>query len=182
MKQFDLMHQVNTRGTFLTTKLCLPHLRRAANPHVLTLSPPLDMSADWFAPNVAYTLTKFGMSMVILGMAEEFRAEGIACNALWPRTPIATSAVEFAVQGGKELLQHCRTPEIMADAAHCILTQASRSFTGRFCLDDSVLHALAHIENFDHYRVSIEDKLATDMFVRTTDAMPPTVAATMQGS
>jgi len=182
MKQFDLMHQVNQRGTFLTSKLCIPHLRRAQNPHVLTLAPPLDLSAEWFAPHVAYSMAKFGMSLTVLGMAEEFRSAGIAFNALWPRTPIATAAIEYGIEGGKALIARSRTVEIMADAAHCILSQPSREFTGRFCLDDSVLHELAHVTDFDKYRVDPSAPLATDFFVRPDTQLPPGVTAAMFGA
>ena len=123
MKRYDLMHQVNTRGTFLASKACIPHLKHAANPHVLMLSPPLDMSRALVRGHVAYTMAKFGMSMCVLGMAEEFKDDGIAFNALWPRTGIATAAIEFAL-GGEERMRHCRTPKIMADAAYAIFTQA----------------------------------------------------------
>jgi citronellol/citronellal dehydrogenase len=179
MKQFDLMNQVNLRGTFLTSKLCIPHLLKSQNPHVLALAPPLDFRPEWFGPHVAYSMAKFSMSLTMFGMAEEFREAGIAFNALWPRTPIATAAVEFAVQGGRELLRKCRTPQIMADAAYAILTQPSRSFTGRFCLDDSVLHELEGRTDFDGYRVDSREQLATDLFVANGTDMPPGVAETM---
>lgn len=179
MKQYDLMNQVNARGTFMTSKLCIPHLRRAENPHVLTLAPPLDLQAKWFSGHVAYSIAKFGMSLTVLGMAEEFRNEGIAFNALWPRTPIATAAIEFGVESGKERLAKCRRPEIMADAAHAILTQPSRQFTGRFCIDDSVLHELTQAKDFEQYRVSPPQLLATDLFVDPRLEKPPGVAETM---
>jgi citronellol/citronellal dehydrogenase len=136
MKRYDLMHQVNIRGTFLCSQACLPHLRKAANPHILTLSPPLDMQAKWFAPHVAYTIAKFGMSQCVLGMAEEFRAEGIAINALWPRSVIDTAAL--AMIPGIDT-RGCRKPAILADAAHAILTTPSRERTGRFFIDEEVL-------------------------------------------
>src|SRR5689334_19399314 len=151
MKRYDLMHQINTRGTFLTSKICIPHLKRAANPHVLNLSPPLDMSPRWFGPHVAYTMAKFGMSMCVLGMAEEFRADGIAFNALWPRTGIATAAIRNALAGDEGMLR-CRTPAIMADAAYGILTKPAREFTGNFLIDDSFLYAQGE-RDFDKYRV-----------------------------
>jgi len=138
MKRFDLMHQVNTRGTFLCSQACLPHLRRAANPHILMISPPLNMESRWFAPHVAYTMAKYGMSMCVLGMAEEFRPLGIAVNALWPRTAIATAAVRNLLGGG-ESIAHSRKPEIMADAAYAVLRRDSRTATGRFCIDEDVL-------------------------------------------
>jgi citronellol/citronellal dehydrogenase len=138
MKRFDLMHQVNTRGTFVCSQACLPFLEKAANPHILMLSPPLNMAPRWFAPHVAYTMAKYGMSMCVLGMAEEFRPAGIAVNALWPRTAIATSAVENLL-GGKDAMAHSRLPAIMADAAYAILCRSSRSCTGNFFIDDVVL-------------------------------------------
>jgi citronellol/citronellal dehydrogenase len=140
MKRFDLLQQINMRGTFVTSRACVPHLKKSRNPHILTLSPPLAMRADWFAQHLPYTLSKYGMSMVMFGMAEEFRADGIACNALWPRTTIATAAVEFAL-GGKEMMRRSRKPAIMADAAYAILNKPSREYTGRFLIDDEVLAA-----------------------------------------
>ncbi|NHN37984.1 NAD(P)-dependent oxidoreductase [Pseudomaricurvus alcaniphilus] len=172
MKSWDLMNQVNARGTFLTSKLCLPHLQRAANPHVLTLSPPLDMQAKWFARHVAYSMAKFGMSMVVLGMAAEFKRAGVAFNALWPRTPIATAAIEFGIEGGKALIARSRKPEIMADAAHCILTQPAASFSGNFCIDDTLLYELGGVTDFEPYRCVAGSDLATDFFV-PDDATPP---------
>ena len=138
MKRYDLMHGVNTRGTFACSQACIPHLRKASNPHILNNSPPLNMEPRWFGPHVAYTMAKFGMSMCVLGMAEELKPEGIAVNALWPRTVIATSAVQNLL-GGDESMRGSRTPEIMADAAYVILTKPSREFTGNFCIDDEVL-------------------------------------------
>jgi citronellol/citronellal dehydrogenase len=138
MKRFDLMHQINTRGTFACSQACLPHLLRAENPHILNLSPPLHMQERWFAPHVAYTMAKFGMSLCVLGMAEELRDAGIAVNALWPRTVIATAAVQNLL-GGDETVRGSRSPEIMADAAHAILTRPSRATTGNFFIDDEVL-------------------------------------------
>lgn len=138
VKRFDLIQQINMRGTFLVSRACVPYLRKAENPHILALSPPLVMRADWFAQHLPYTLSKYGMSMVMFGMAEEFRADGIACNALWPRTTIATAAVEFAL-GGEEMLRQSRKPEIMADAAHAILSRPARSYTGNLVIDDDVL-------------------------------------------
>ncbi len=140
MKRYDLMHQINTRGTFLCSRECIPHLEKAANPHVLNLSPPLNMEPRWFAPHVAYTMAKYGMSLCVLGMAEEFRETGVAFNALWPRTTIATAAVQFAL-GGDKAMQHSRRPEIMADAAHAIVSRDSRQCTGNFFIDDEVLAA-----------------------------------------
>jgi citronellol/citronellal dehydrogenase len=171
MKRWDLMHQVNARGTFLVSKACLPHLLKAENPHVLMLSPPLDMAAKWFAPHVAYTMAKFGMSMCVLGMAEEFRGQ-VAFNALWPRTAIATSAVEFAL-GGHEALKMCRTPEILADAAHLVFEQP-KTFTGNFLIDDSFLYAHG-VRDFERYRVDPATPLAADFFVPDSAVPPPGV-------
>jgi citronellol/citronellal dehydrogenase len=138
MKRFDLMHQVNARGTFVCSQACLPFLEKAANPHILMLSPPLNMAPHWFAPHVAYTMAKYGMSMCVLGMAEEFRPAGIAVNALWPRTAIATAAVKNLL-GGEDAIAHSRLPTIMADASYAILCRPSRSCTGNFFIDDAVL-------------------------------------------
>ena len=139
MKRFDLMHRVNMRGTFaVLAGLHAASSPKAANPHILNLSPPLNMEARWFAPHVAYTMAKFGMSMCVLGMAEELKPRGIAVNALWPRTVIATAAVQNLL-GGEQMIARSRKPEIMADAAHWILTRPSREFTGNFCIDDEVL-------------------------------------------
>jgi len=163
MKRFDLMHQVNARGTFACSQACLPYLKQAQNPHILTLSPPLSMEARWFAPHVAYTMAKFGMSMCVLGMAAEFATDGIAVNALWPRTVIATAAVQNLL-GGDEVIKKSRTPEILADAAHIILTRPSRTFTGQFCIDDEIL-ASAGITDLDHYAVTPGAPLAPDFFI-----------------
>ncbi|HRC56368.1 MAG TPA: NAD(P)-dependent oxidoreductase, partial [Kofleriaceae bacterium] len=138
MKRYDLMHQINTRGTFVCSQACVPHLRKAQNPHVLNLSPPLNMEARWFGPHVAYTMAKFGMSMCVLGMAQEFRRDGIAFNALWPRTAIATAAVKNLL-GGEQSIRGSRKPEIMADAAYEVLRRPSRECTGNFFIDDEVL-------------------------------------------
>lgn len=138
MKRYDLMHSINTRGTFLCTKLCLPHLKKADNPHVLNLSPPLNMDAKWFGPHVAYTMAKYGMSMCVLGHAAEFKPDGIAVNALWPRTTIATAAVNNLL-GGDTLMNLSRKPDIMAEAAHHIFTRKAKLCTGNFFIDDEVL-------------------------------------------
>ena len=172
MKRWDLMHQVNARGTFLVSKTCLPHLLKAENPHVLMLSPPLDMQAKWFAPHVAYTMAKFGMSMCVLGMAEEFRGK-VAFNALWPRTAIATAAVEFAL-GGQDMLDMCRTPEILADAAHVVIEQPHATFTGNFLIDDSFLFEHG-VTDFEHYRVNPAKPLFQDFFVPDAPPAPPGV-------
>jgi citronellol/citronellal dehydrogenase len=163
MKRFDLMHQVNTRGTFLVSKTCIPYLMKSGNPHILNLSAPLNMEEKWFAPHVAYTMAKFGMSMCVLGMAGEFREQGIAVNALWPRTTIATAAVQNLL-GGDELTRRSRKPEIMGDAAHVILTKPSREFTGNFCIDDEVLES-AGISDLSVYAVDPSAELAPDFFV-----------------
>lgn len=131
MKKYDLMHQINIKGTFLVSKVCLPHLIKSKNPHILNLSPPLNMEARWFAPHVAYTMAKYGMSMCVLGMAEEFRDKGVAVNALWPRTAIATAAVKNLL-GGEDSVKKSRTDAIMGDAAYIILSQDSRKFTGNY--------------------------------------------------
>jgi citronellol/citronellal dehydrogenase len=163
VKRFDLMHQINARGTWLVSKTCIPHLKRASNPHVLMLSPPLDMAAKWFANHTAYTMAKFGMSMVALGLAEEFKSEGIAFNALWPRTAIATAAVRN-ILAGEEGLGYCRTPDILADAAHMIFEKPSRDFTGHFLIDDTFL-AENGVTDFDKYRVDPTKPLTPDFFV-----------------
>ena len=138
MKRYDLMHGINTRGTFLVSKTCIPHLKKAANPHVLNLSPPLNMETRWFSPHVAYTMAKFGMSMCVLGMAGEYRSAGIAFNALWPRTVIATAAVQNLL-GGDASMKASRTPEILADAAYIIFNRSSKECTGNFFVDDTLL-------------------------------------------
>jgi citronellol/citronellal dehydrogenase len=173
MKRYDLMHQVNARGTFLVSRACIPHLKKAANPHILALSPPLDLSPHWFGPHVAYTMAKYGMSLAMLGMAEEFRDDGIACNGLWPRTGIATAAIEFALTG-KDGLAHCRTPEIMADAAHAIFTSPSRELTGRFLIDDSFLYERG-VRDFAKYSVDPGKTLMPDFFVPADSVPPPGV-------
>jgi citronellol/citronellal dehydrogenase len=161
MKRFDLLMSVNVRATYLCSQACLEHLSRAANPHVLTLSPPLDLRPKWFAPHLAYTISKYGMSMCVLGMAEEFRGAGIALNALWPRTLIATAALQMVP--GVDARQG-RTPEIMADAAWHILTRDARSCTGNFFIDDEVLRA-AGITDLSPYAVSPGTPLLTDLFL-----------------
>ncbi len=163
MKRFDLMHQVNTRGTFACSQACLPYLKQAENPHILTLSPPLNMETRWFASHVAYTIAKYGMSMCVLGMSAEFASDGVAVNALWPRTAIATAAVQNLL-GGDEAIRRCRTPDILADAAHIILTRPSRSFTGQFCIDDEVL-AAEGITDLDRYAVEPGNLLQLDYFI-----------------
>ena len=163
MKRYDLMHQVNTRGTFLCSQKCIPHLARSDNPHILNISPPLNMEARWFANHVAYTMAKFGMSMCVLGMAEELEAKGIAVNALWPRTAIATAAVKNLL-GGDTAMKKSRRPDIMADAAYEIVTRASREFTGNFCIDDDVLRS-AGVSDLSKYADVPESELAPDFFI-----------------
>jgi citronellol/citronellal dehydrogenase len=167
MRRFDLMHDINTRGTFLCSKLCLPHLERASNPHILTLCPPLNIEERWFAPHLAYSLAKFGMSLCVLGLAGELRKRGIAVNALWPRTVIGTAALQIAMQGASAgHLHRVRSPQIMADAAHAILTRDSRSFSGRYCIDEEVLRE-AGVTDFARYREAgvREEDLLPDFFI-----------------
>jgi citronellol/citronellal dehydrogenase len=175
MKRFDLMQGINTRGTFLVTRTCLPHLRKSANPHVLMLSPPLDMQPKWFGPHVAYSIAKYGMSLCVLGMAEEFRTDGIAVNALWPRTTIATAAVANLL-GGEAMMRGSRKPEIMGDAAHAILTSPSRALTGQFLIDDTFLVSRG-VTSLDHYRVDPSVDLVPDFFVPADSAAPQSLKA-----
>src|ERR1700742_80713 len=169
MKRYDLMNGINARGTYLVSRTCIPHLKRAANPHVLMLSPPLDMSAKWFRGHTAYTMAKYGMSMCVLGMAAEFADDGIAFNALWPRTGIATAAIRNAL-AGDEGMRHCRTPDILSDAAYLIFNKNARDFTGRFLIDDTFL-ASEGVTDFDQYRVDPTKPLMPDFFV--PDNIPP---------
>ena len=167
MKRFDLMFGVNVRGTFLCSQACLPHLKASAsagrNPHILTLSPPLNMDPKWFGPHVAYTMAKYGMSLCVLGMAEEFRGDGIGVNALWPRTVIATAAL-MMIPGAREQIDRTRQPSIMADAAHAILTRDARTTTGNFFLDDEVLRE-AGVTDFARYAVKPGMPLLPDLFL-----------------
>jgi len=167
MKRFDLMFGVNVRGTFLCSQACLPHLRQAAaagrNPHILTLSPPLNLNRRWFKEHVAYTMAKYGMSMCVLGMAEEFRDDGIGVNALWPRTVIATAAIAM-LPGAAEHVDRMRTPEIMADAAHAVLTRDARMTTGNFFVDEDVL-AEAGITDLARYAMKPGEALLPDLFL-----------------
>ena len=173
MKRYDLMHGINARGTFVVSKTCIPHLRKAANPHILMLSPPLDMQAKWFERSTAYTIAKFGMSMCVLGLSAELKAAGVAVNALWPRTTIATAAVGNLL-GGDAMMRASRTPEIMGDAAYVIFTKPSREFSGRFCIDDRTLYE-SGVRDFEHYRVDPSVPLALDFFVPDDDVPPPGV-------
>ena len=170
MKRYDLMHQINGRGTYLVSKYCITHLKKSSNPHILNLAPPLDMKAKWFGPHLAYTMAKFTMSMCVLGMAEELKADGIAANGLWPRTAIATAAVKN-VLGGEELMNISRKPEIMADAAYEIFIKDSKEFTGNFCIDDLVLHE-SGVKDFTKYAEVSFDKLAPDFFVPDDTPLP----------
>jgi citronellol/citronellal dehydrogenase len=162
VRRLDLMLAVNLRGTFVCSQACLPHLGKAANPHILTLSPPLNMNARWFKGHVAYTMAKYGMSLCTLGMAEEFRAQGIAVNSLWPRTTIATAAIE--VNFPEAILKASRKPSIMADAAYAVLNRDSRRATGNFYIDETVLREEG-VTDFDHYAVSPGTPLYTDLFL-----------------
>jgi citronellol/citronellal dehydrogenase len=167
MKRFDLMYGINTRGTFLCSKLCLPHLATGVNPHILTLCPPLNLQERWFAPHVGYSISKFGMSLCVLGLAGELRERGIAVNGLWPRTVIGTAALQVAMAGlPEEARRRVRTPQIVADAAHVILTRPSREFTGQFCIDEAVLSAAGQTD-FSGYRLPgvAEEDLLPDFFV-----------------
>jgi citronellol/citronellal dehydrogenase len=163
VKRFDLMHAVNTRGSFLASKLAIPFLERAANPHILMLSPPLDMKERWFAPHAAYSIAKFGMSLLVLGLAGELRPKGIAVNALWPRTIIATAAVRNLL-GGEAAIAGSRQPEIVADAAYRVFQKPARAFSGNFLIDDGFL-AAEGIGDLDRYRVDPSRPLIPDFFV-----------------
>lgn len=166
MKRFDLMHGINTRGTFACSQACIPHLAKSENPHILNISPPLNFDPKWFAPHVAYTMAKYGMSLCVLGMAEELKAKKIAVNALWPRTVIATAAVENLL-GGETVMKGGRTPAIMADAAWTILTKKSSEFTGNFTIDDEVLRAAGE-SDLSRYNVTPgmpESELLPDYFL-----------------
>ena len=170
MKRYDLMQSINTRGTFMVTKYALPHLERAANPHVLMLSPPLDLSEKWFAPHVGYSIAKYGMSLCVLGFAGEFRARGIAVNALWPRTTIATAAIRNLL-GGEAMVRASRKPEIVADAAYLVFGKPSREFSGNFLIDDTFLVSEG-ITDLDRYRVDPTRPMQPDFFV-PEDSVPP---------
>jgi citronellol/citronellal dehydrogenase len=175
MKRFDLMHQINTRGAYLVTKLALPWLEKAANPHVLMISPPLDMREKWFAPHTAYSIAKFGMSLCVLGFAGEFRPRGIAVNALWPRTTIATAAIKNIV-GGEAMMRASRTPDILADSAWRIFNKPARDFSGNFLVDDTFL-ASEGVTDFDRYRVDPSVPLQPDFFVPDSSEPPVSLAA-----
>jgi len=174
MRRFDLMHQINARGTFMVSKFAIPHLERAENPHILMLSPPLDIREKWFAPHTAYSMAKYGMSLVVLGLAGELREKGIAVNALWPRTTIATAAIKNLL-GGDVLMRRSRSPDILADAAYLIFARPARDFTGNFLIDDSFL-AAAGVTDFAKYRVDPSQPLAPDFFVPDDSTPPPGVS------
>ena len=170
MRRFDLMHQINTRGTFMVSKYAIPHLEKAENPHILMNSPPLDMREKWFAGSTAYSIAKYGMSLVVLGLAGELRDKGIAVNALWPRTTIATAAIKNLL-GGERVMRMSRTPEIMADAAYLVFQKPARRFTGNFLIDDTFL-AAEGVTDFKKYRVDAAEPLAPTFFV-PDGATPP---------
>jgi citronellol/citronellal dehydrogenase len=174
MKRYDLMHAVNGRGTFMVSKLCLPHLLKSANPHILMISPPLELKAKWFGPHLAYASAKYAMSLAVLGLAEEFKGR-VAVNALWPRTMIATAAIRNIV-GGDDMMARSRKPRIIADAAHRIFFKP-KSFTGNFLIDDSFL-ASEGVNDFTQYRVDPSRDLAQDFFVPDTPPPPEALDAT----
>jgi citronellol/citronellal dehydrogenase len=163
MKRYDLMHQINARGTYLCSQKCMPHLKKAENPHILMLSPPPDLKPKWFAGTLAYTMAKYGMSLCVLGIAAEYRKAGIAANALWPRTAIDTAAIRYEL-GGEAMIKHCRKPEIVADAAHAILTRPARDCTGNFFIDDELL-ASEGVTDLSGYAVQPGAKLLLDFFL-----------------
>ena len=178
MRRFDLMHQVNARGTYMVSKYAIPHLEKTANPHILMLSPPLDLKEKWFAGHTAYSMAKYGMSLVVLGLAGELRPKGIAVNALWPRTTIATSAIKNLL-GGDAIVRRSRTPDILADAACRIFAKPAKSFTGHFLIDDTFL-AAEGVTDFDRYRVDPREPLAPDFFVPDDEKPPPGVSLAAQ--
>ena len=179
MKRYDLMNGVNARGTFMVSKHAVPHLEKSANPHILMLSPPLDMKEKWFAAHTAYSMAKYGMSLVVLGLAGELRRKGIAVNALWPRTVIATSAVKNLL-GGDTLMSASRTPQILADAAHMVFEKPAKGFTGNFLIDDTFLFENG-VRDFDRYRVDPTRSLAPDFFVPDEPGPPVSLAALRRG-
>ncbi len=167
MKRFDLMHQINTRGTFMCSRLCLPHLAAARNPHILMIAPPLNFAERWFAPHLAYSISKYGMSLCVLGLAGELRPQGIGVNALWPRTVIGTAALQVAMAGlPEEQRRRVRSPQIVADAARVILTRRGREFTGNFCIDDEVLRSVGEADLSRYRSAGVrEDELLPDFFL-----------------
>jgi citronellol/citronellal dehydrogenase len=177
MKRFDLMHQINARGTFMVSKYAIPYLEKSPNPHILMNSPPLDMKEKWFAGSTGYSMAKFGMSLVVLGLAGELREKGIAVNALWPRSTIATAAIKNLL-GGDRVMKMSRKPEIMADAAYAIFNKSSREFTGRFLIDDTFL-ASEGVTDFEKYRAIPGEPLAGTFFV--PDLPPPPAGVIIEG-
>jgi len=170
INRFDLMHQVNARGTFLCSQICIPHLLKGSNPHILNISPPLNLASRWFAPHVAYTMAKYGMSLCVLGMAEEFRDQGLAINALWPKTIIGTAAV-MNLLGGPEIVKRSRRPEIMSDAAHLILRRRAAECTGKFFLDEDVLRENGATD-FNSYAMEANMEIIPDLFIETSHSSP----------
>ena len=176
MKRFDLMHQINARGTFMVSKFAVPFLEKSDNPHILMLSPPLDLKEKWFSGNTAYTMAKYGMSLVVLGLAGELRPKGIAVNALWPRTTIATAAIKNV--RGEAMMLASRTPDILADAAHAIFLKDAKTFTGNFLIDDTFLFSNG-VRDFDRYRVDPGVDLEPDFFVPDDSAPPVSLAKSL---
>jgi citronellol/citronellal dehydrogenase len=176
MRRFDLMHQINTRGTFMVSKYAIPHLAKADNPHILMNSPPPDMQEKWFAGSTGYSIAKFGMSLVVLGLAGELRAQGIAVNALWPRTTIATAAIKNLL-GGERVMRMSRSPEILAEAAYRIFHKPAKSFTGNFLIDDSFLFGEG-VTDFERWRIDPREPLAPTFFVPDEPPPPPSVEVT----
>ena len=177
MKRYDLMQQINTRGTFMVSKYAIPYLEKARNPHILMNSPPLDMKEKWFAGTTGYSIAKFGMSLVVLGLAGELRGKGIAVNALWPRATIATAAIKNLL-GGERVMRMSRKPEIMADAAHAIFLKDAKTFTGHFLIDDTFL-AGEGVADFEKYRAAPGEPLAGTFFV--PDNPPPPAGVSISG-
>lgn len=163
MKRYDLMFDINVRGTFMMCKYAIPHLKKGNNPHILNLSPPLNIKPEWFGDHLAYTMSKYNMSLIAVGLAEELKADGIAVNTLWPKTTIATAAVKYAL-GGDALISCSRTPVIMADAAFAILSKNSKDYSGNLLIDEDVLRTEG-MTDFDHYAVDKTKELALDLFV-----------------
>lgn len=163
MSRYDLMHDINVRGTFMVSKYAIPHLKLGSNPHILNLSPPINLSPDWLGRHVAYTMSKYNMSMIAMGLAEELKNDGIGVNALWPKTTIATAAIKN-ILGGEELMKCSRTPQIMADAAYAVLKRSSKESTGNFFIDEDVLREEGVID-FDHYAVDLSKRLMPDLFL-----------------
>jgi citronellol/citronellal dehydrogenase len=178
MKRFDLMHQINARGTFMVSKFAVPFLEKSDNPHILMLSPPLDLKEKWFAGSTAYSMAKYGMSLVVLGLAGELRSKGVAVNALWPRTTIATSAIKHV--RGDAVMRASRTPEILADAARLIFLKDAKTFTGSFLIDDTFLFENG-VRDFDRYRVDPTVDLEPDFFV-PEDSRPPVSLSKIAGA